>query len=83
MNKILIAACCAAALLAACGENDHAHEADGSHPAAEAAHDHGAGAEKLTHFTDRTELFVEFPPLVVGEPSASPPTSPICPTSRR
>ncbi|WP_018078671.1 efflux RND transporter periplasmic adaptor subunit [Thiobacillus denitrificans] len=73
MNKILIAALCAAALLAACGENDHEHAEDGSHPAAaevEAGHDHGAGTEKLTHFTERTEIFVEFPPLVVGEKSA-------------
>ena len=32
-------------------------------------HGHGAGAIAVTHFTDRTELFVEFPPLVVGEES--------------
>lgn len=73
MNKTLIAALCAAALLAACGENDHEHAEDGGHPTAaeaEADHGHGAGTEKLTHFTERTELFVEFPPLVVGEQSA-------------
>lgn len=54
--------------LAACGDN----AADGPAPAAtaEAEHDHGSGGEKLTHFSDRTELFVEFPQLVVGEPSA-------------
>lgn len=54
--------------LAACGDNT----ADGPAPAAtaEAEHGHGSGGEKLTHFTDRTELFVEFPQLVVGEPSA-------------
>jgi RND family efflux transporter MFP subunit len=72
MNKTLIASLCAAALLAACG--DHDHDKDGSHApeaaAAEAANAHGAGGEKLTHFTDRTELFVEFPRLVVGEKSA-------------
>lgn len=33
-------------------------------------HGHEAGAIAVTHFTDRTELFVEFPPLVVGEQSA-------------
>lgn len=33
-------------------------------------HAHGAGGEKLTHFTERTELFVEFPQLVVGEKAA-------------
>lgn len=82
MNKTLIAACCTALFLAACGDasqkGDHPHAKDGSHPpAAEKAeegkdhgHDHAPGAEKLTHFTDRTELFVEFPRLVVGEKSA-------------
>jgi len=40
-------------------------EAEGGH-----GHGHGAGGEKITHFTDRTELFVEFPRLVVGEKSA-------------
>ncbi|MEW5967852.1 MAG: efflux RND transporter periplasmic adaptor subunit [Pseudomonadota bacterium] len=73
MNKTLIASLCAALFLIGCSEADHEHAADGSHPpAAEAedAHGHGAGGEKLTHFTDRTELFVEFPRLVVGEKSA-------------
>jgi RND family efflux transporter MFP subunit len=73
MNKTLIATFCAALLLAACGEADHPRAKDGSHPAAaeaEAGHGHGAGAEKITHFTDKTELFVEFPRLVAGEKSA-------------
>lgn len=75
MNKKLIALICASAFLAACGKDDHDHAADGSHPPAAAekhedGHDHAPGAEKLTHFTDRTELFVEFPRLVVGEKSA-------------
>ncbi len=75
MNKTLIASLCAALFLIGCSEADHEHAADGSHPpAAEAeaedAHGHGAGGEKITHFTDRTELFVEFPRLVVGETSA-------------
>ncbi len=58
----------AALTLAACGDKP----ADGPapEPAAEAEHGHGAGGEKLTHFTERTELFVEFPQLVVGEKSA-------------
>jgi len=34
------------------------------------AHGHGADSIAKTHFTDKTELFVEFPPLVVGEESA-------------
>ncbi len=32
-------------------------------------HGHGAGAIAVTHFADGTELFVEFPPLVVGKQS--------------
>lgn len=78
MNKTLIkslgASLCAALFLVACGERDHEGAADGSHPpaaeTAEHGHGHGAGGEKVTHFTDRTELFVEFPRLVVGEKSA-------------
>ncbi len=76
MNKTLIrsigASLCAALFLMGCSR-DHEHAEDGSHPPAaeaEAAHGHGAGGEKLTHFSDRTELFVEFPRLVVGEKSA-------------
>lgn len=68
MNKTLIAALCAAALIAACGDKNATSPTATAE--AEAGHGHGAGAEKLTHFTDRTELFVEFPPLVVGEKSA-------------
>ncbi len=77
MNKTLTqslgASLCAALLLIGCGEGDHEHAEDGSHPPAaeaEAEHGHGTGGEKLTHFTDRTELFVEFQQLVVGEESA-------------
>ena len=43
MNKTLIATFCAALLLTACGEADHPHAKDGSHPAAEAEHAHGTG----------------------------------------
>ena len=74
MNKTLIASLCAALFLIGCSEGGPEQAADGSHPPAveaEAGHeDHGAGGEKLTHFTDRTELFVEFPRLIVGETSA-------------
>jgi RND family efflux transporter MFP subunit len=59
----------AAALLAACGDRGHDH-AKPSAVAEQGVHDHAPGAEKITHFTDRTELFVEFPRLVVGEQSA-------------
>lgn len=75
MNKTLNAALAVAAtlLLSACGEpSPTAGHDDGVKPAAAAehGHGHGAGGEKITHFTDRTELFVEFPRLVAGEKSA-------------
>ena len=74
MNKTQIATLITAAFLYGCGDPAHEHAKDGGHaPAAaeaEHGHAHGAGGEKLTHFTDRTELFVEFPRLVVGEKSA-------------
>lgn len=58
----------ALAIVAGCGERGHDHAKDGSHAhAADAGH--GPAVEKLTHFTDRTELFVEFPRLVAGEAS--------------
>ena len=61
-------------------DHDHqgAHPAvgDASHgddhgPGQGEAHGHGheAGAIAVTHFTEGTELFVEFPPLTVGEES--------------
>lgn len=69
-------------LLAACDlhEHDHPHAADPGHEVAHphgeegqahghAGHEHGGEALSLTHFTDVTELFVEFPPLVVGQES--------------
>ena len=56
-------------ILAGCGDHGHEHASDGSHPHA-ADGGHGPGGETLTHFTDRTELFVEFPRLVVGTTSA-------------
>lgn len=76
MSKTLItslgASLCVALFFAGCSESDHAPAVDGNPPTAaeEAGHDHGDGAEKVTHFTDRTELFVEFPRLVAGETSA-------------
>ncbi|MBO3706026.1 MAG: efflux RND transporter periplasmic adaptor subunit [Candidatus Accumulibacter sp.] len=71
MNKTLIVALCAALLLSACGDAGQQHAKDGSHPAAgDAGHGHAPGGEKITHFSERTELFVEFPRLVVGEKSA-------------
>ncbi|OZA27166.1 MAG: hypothetical protein B7X91_09340 [Hydrogenophilales bacterium 17-64-11] len=68
MNRLTLALMFAGALtLAACGEKPANQAAES---ATEAAHGHGSGGEKLTHFTDRSELFVEFPRLVVGEKAA-------------
>lgn len=49
-------------------EEPHADE-HGDASGHDGGHGHGAGAIAVTHFTDRTELFVEFPSLVVGEES--------------
>lgn len=71
MNKYLIATLCTALFLTACGDAGNKQAKDDSHaPTADAGHGHGAGGEKLTHFTGQTELFVEFPRLVAGEKSA-------------
>ncbi|MDT8320189.1 MAG: efflux RND transporter periplasmic adaptor subunit [Xanthomonadales bacterium] len=52
--------------------DDHAdHDDAGDHGAgASEEHAHDPGAIAVTHFTDLTELFVEYPALVVGEESA-------------
>ena len=68
--------------IAACdGMHDHDHESGGhSHGDDTHAHDHhdagGSGDDHghgggvvITHFSDATELFVEFPPLAVGRAS--------------
>jgi len=72
MNKTLIALLVAALFVAACDKIPHGHDHD-KKPTAEQGghgHDHAPGAEKLTNFTEHTELFVEFPRLVAGESSA-------------
>ena len=59
-----------ALLVAAChshshdADGGHAHNADGSHPA-----ESELEALAFTLYTDKTELFVEFKPLVVGQES--------------
>jgi RND family efflux transporter MFP subunit len=71
MNRISMITIFAALMLGACGQK----VADDKHNQAQAAnegnelHKHGE-MENLTHFTDRTELFVEFPKLVAGEKAA-------------
>lgn len=71
MNKTLIATLCAALFLGACNNANHPHDHDKPAVAEQGhGHDHGAGGVKITHYGDKTELFVEFPQLVVGEQSA-------------
>ena len=57
-------------LLAACGDKSATKDVHGaSTPATAAAQPH-VDPEKLTHFTDRSELFLEFPTRIVGRPAA-------------
>ena len=57
----------ATALLVASCSGEHDHEK--GHNDEDDGHGHGAGAVAITHFTETTELFVEFPPLTVGKES--------------
>ena len=65
--KRFVTACLLLAILSACNSNkteQHAHNPDGSHP----------GEEELTSlsytlYSERSELFVEFKPLAVGQTS--------------
>ncbi|HKH61557.1 MAG TPA: efflux RND transporter periplasmic adaptor subunit [Flavitalea sp.] len=66
MKQFLIA-CLFLAGVYSCNHNkadEHAHNADGSHPGEEALQ-----ALSYTLYTDKSELFVEFKPLVVGATS--------------
>ena len=49
---------------------DHAGEDHKGHDDHAGGHGHDPGAIAVTHFTDRTELFVEYPTLAVGGESA-------------
>lgn len=65
MMRLVLAALLGAAL-AACGpdrEAPHGTADAGDH------HAHGEGASQITHYSEKTELFVEFPQLVVGQQS--------------
>jgi RND family efflux transporter MFP subunit len=68
-TSTLIAISIATLFIAGCGDKTastggHDHDA----PAQAAGHaDHGPEGEKITHFSDKTELYVEFPTLVVGQ----------------
>src|SRR5215217_3376368 len=68
MNKSIALVVAVALAASACSR--HEHDSKGDRPAgAEAAHAHG-GDQSITHYTDATELFVEFPKLVQGEEAA-------------
>lgn len=58
------------ALLSGCGHHDHGHS-DHEHSGSDqhADHEPELPTEKFTHYTEHTELFVEFPRLVVGQTS--------------
>ena len=66
--KYFVVACMLLAGVMSCTrtstEEDHAHAADGSHPGEEVLQ-----ALSYTLYTDKSELFVEFKPLVVGQVS--------------
>lgn len=54
-------------LLAACGETAATKDDHGArHDAVSAAH-RDEGGEQMTHFTEQSELFLEFAPLVAGQ----------------
>jgi RND family efflux transporter MFP subunit len=71
-----IAVLAAAVILAACsdkkpaatGQSGHDHGAPSS--AAAAADHHEEAGEKITHFGDKTELYLEFSTLIVGKEAA-------------
>jgi membrane fusion protein, heavy metal efflux system len=69
--KYLITALVVLALVAACTpHDDHDHPHVEKNPFQDQdAHQHGGGIV-VTDYTDKTELFVEYPPLVKGEDSA-------------
>ena len=51
------------------GQREYVHADETAHDHEHAGHGHEEGTISLTHFSDSTELFVEFPPLVVGAES--------------
>ncbi|MDO8263674.1 MAG: efflux RND transporter periplasmic adaptor subunit [Gallionella sp.] len=66
----LSAAVLAVFLLSACGEKSAAKDDHGTKAATEKdVHGHADSGEKITHFGDKSELFVEFPTLVAGQPA--------------
>jgi len=67
MFSTLIVALIAALFLAGCGDKKPADDHGAPKVAASDHDDHGPEPEKLTDFSDKTELYVEFSPLVAGQ----------------
>jgi len=71
MNKLnLLMILVAALAVTACSpktEHGAADHGDHAEQGGDHGHDHGAGNIAVTHYTDTTEMFVEFPKLVKGE----------------
>jgi RND family efflux transporter MFP subunit len=68
-KNLLVAALVAAFALSGCGDKKPAvggHD-HGAGPVAAADDHHDEGGEKLTDFSEKTELFVEFKPLIAGQ----------------
>jgi len=70
MKTFALAALATTLLLAGCGEKATPKGHDHGAPATAAADHHDEAGEKLTHFSAQTELFVEFPTLVAGQPAS-------------
>ena len=79
IKRLLSAALCGALFVACVDDHGHGHASDGSHVEevaqvnepenghAEGAHGHAPGAIAVTLWTEQTELFMEYPALVIGE----------------
>ncbi len=76
MKHLLVSAICMAGLLFAMA-GCHMHSHDSGHSYSHGGHSHGSDAQatgepeplSYTYWTKQSELFVEFPPLVVGKES--------------
>jgi RND family efflux transporter MFP subunit len=77
MNRLVLSALVLASALVGCKQGGHAQDGAGAHSRGEEhAHDGGAAARperpglSVTTYQSGLELFMEFPALVVGQPSA-------------
>ena len=64
--RLLYAVLCATVWIGCADDHGHEHTADGGH-VEEGGYAHAPGAIAVTLWTERTELFMEYPALVVGE----------------